>query len=57
MKKKSLVGWTYKVWRDTFNFNKYSHHGEMDIPEIVSNKKWWLPSNTTKVRITIEELR
>jgi len=55
-KKKSLVGWTFKCWDEFFKFDKYSHHGEITVPEIVSNKNWWLKGNQYKVRITITQL-
>ncbi len=52
MKKKSLVGWTYKTWEQ--GFNQYAC--EIKIPQIVV-RKGYFDKPVTKVRITIKEIR
>ena len=51
MKKKSLVGWTYKTWEQ--DFEQYSC--EIKIHQIVI-RKGYFNKPTIKVRITIEEI-
>ena len=52
-KKKSLIGWGYNSWNiDFVRFN-----GNIKFPLIKAFKNYGLPSNRTKVRITIEELK
>ena len=58
MKKKSLVGWTSRGWKQYFDFkynNTTSHIKEIDTPPIYERQCY--NSVNTKVRLTIQEIK